>query len=113
MENMDNLAKSQTEEETLRTAAAYLQSLPDNYVMCGPPEGSEQRVWNHLTYYLNADLQADTSAYLKLLQILHELTRGIHFFAFKLEGCESGDDQIFELPELLRDQASDFVSLAG
>jgi hypothetical protein len=114
MEEMDKLAKSQTEEATVRTAAAYLQSLPDDYMMCGPPEESEQRVWNHLTYYLNADLPADTSAYLRLLQALYELTRSSRpFMVFRLKECGWGDDDDFAIIDLLRDNASDFVSLAG
>src|SRR5271168_603092 len=101
----DKLPKLQT-EEALRRAEDTLKSLPDKYKMWGGPKGQEQRVWNHLVYYLNADLPADTLGYLNLLQILNELTRRNPFLHFMLKGCGS-----VTLFELTRFQAVDFVSV--
>jgi hypothetical protein len=113
MRKKDKLPKLQT-EEALRRAEDTLKNLSDKYEMCGPREGSEQQAWNHLTYYLNADLPADTSAYLRLLQALYELTRSSRpFMVFRLKECGWGDDDDFAIIDLLRDNASDFVSLAG
>jgi hypothetical protein len=113
MRKKDKLPKLQTAEEALRRAEAALQDRPLEFRMWGGSKGQDQRVWNHLIYYLNADLPADTAAYLRLLQILNELTCMDPTLVFMLKECGRGDDDGIRLWELSEHQASNFVSLAG
>jgi hypothetical protein len=111
MNKLSDLQKRETALVLAKIDATLAETHQNEERLRPPSPGIEQRVWEGLVHYVNADLNVDATGYVSLWTVVRELTPAAEMTRFGL--CEFGtDDDVFVLSELLSVRKRDLVALA-